>query len=99
MINSSEIENNHLINNFITEFDKDYNVIRNMRSKKININSKKWIIYDAKIYFKNNYEFKKELILNSNFDYENFITMLNLSSLNLLQLYELRENYKGSIIR
>ena len=95
MINSSEIENNHLINNFITEFDKDYNVIRNIRSKKININSKKWIIYDAKIYYKNNYEFKKELILNSNFDYERILSLYsNLSSLNLLQLYELRENYK-----
>ena len=75
MINSSEIENNHLINNFITEFDKDYNVIRNIRSKKININSKKWIIYDAKIYYKNNYEFKKELILNSNFDYERILSL------------------------
>ena len=95
IINSSEIENNHLLNNFITEFDENYNVIRNIRSKKINISNKEWIIYDARIYNKNNYEFKKQLILTSNFDYERIQSLYsNLSSLNLLQLYELRENYK-----
>ena len=34
IINSSEIDGNFLLNNFITEFDNDYNVIRNLRSKK-----------------------------------------------------------------
>ena len=35
IINSSEIDGNFLLNNFITEFDNDYNVIRNLRSKKL----------------------------------------------------------------
>ena len=95
IINSSEIENNHLLNNFITEFDEDYNVIRNIRSKKINISNKKWLIYDARIYNNNNYEFKKQHILTTNFDYERIQSLYsNLSSLNLFQLYELRKNYK-----
>ena len=95
MINSSEIENNYLINNFITEFDQDYNVTRNIRSEKIYIAEKKWVLSNAKIYNKNNYEFKKKLSLNTNFDYERIQSLYsNLSSLNLYQLIKLRENYK-----
>ena len=95
IINSSEVKNNYLINNFITEFDKEFKVIRNLKSKKINIKNKKWIIYDAKIYKKNNYEIKKILEINTNFDYRGIQTLFsNLSSLDILQLYELRNNYK-----
>ena len=95
MINSSEIEENYLINNLITEFDENFNVISNIRSKKINISKKKWLIYDAKIYKKNNYQIKKNYELETNFNYERIQTLYsNLSSLNLFQLYELRENYK-----
>ena len=38
--NSSEIKNNFLINNFITEFDENYSVLRNYQSEKIDINNK-----------------------------------------------------------
>ena len=41
---------NYLIENFITEFDKNYNVIRNIKSEKIDIKNNKWLIYNAKIY-------------------------------------------------
>ena len=54
IINSSKIDENFLIDNFITEFDKNFNVIRNIKSKKIDIKNNEWIIYDAKIYVKNN---------------------------------------------
>ena len=37
IINSSEIKNNFLINTFITEFDNDYNVTKNIKSNKIDI--------------------------------------------------------------
>ena len=95
MINSYEIKKNFLINNFITEFDENYNVIRNIRSKKINISNKKWIIYDAKIYRKNNYETKSNLKLITNFDQERIQSLYsNLSSLNIIELFELRDNYK-----
>ena len=95
IINSSEIEENYLINNFITEFDEEYNVIRNIRSKRININKKNWKIYEAKIYKNNEYEIKNIFELTTNFDYERILSLYsNLSSLNLFQLFELRENYK-----
>ena len=50
IINSSSIESNFLLNNFITEFDENFNVIRNIQSEKIDIKEKKWIIFNAKIY-------------------------------------------------
>ena len=95
IINSSEISQNYLINSFITEFNKDYTVTRNFKSQKIDISNKEWLIYNAKVFKKNNYEIKKLLKLKTNFDYERIQSLYsNLSSLNIFQLYELRENYK-----
>ncbi len=95
IVNSSEIESNFLINNFITEFNKDYEVIRNLKSDKINIQNKVWQAYDVKVYNKNNYERIKQLNIKTNFDYKRIQTLYsNLSSLSFIQLYELRENYK-----
>ena len=37
IINSSKVDENYLIDSFITEFDTSYNVIRNIKSQKINI--------------------------------------------------------------
>ena len=34
------------------------------------MSQKTWIIYDAKVYEKNNYEFKNLLQLDTNFDYK-----------------------------
>ncbi len=94
IINSSKIEENFLINSFITEFDKDFSVIRNLRSKKIDISRNKWVAYNVRIYNKNNYKNENKLILETNFDYKKIKTLYsNLSSLNLFQLYELRKNY------
>ena len=95
IINSSKIKNNLLINNFITEFDKDYKVIRNLKSDEINIQNKIWHLRDVKIYYKNNYEIKKILKIRTNFDYKRIQSLYsNLSSLGIFQLFELRKNYK-----
>jgi lipopolysaccharide export system permease protein len=95
VINASKIENNYLIGSFITEFDNEYNVLRNIKSDKIDIINKEWIIYNGKIFNKNNYELKSEIRLLTNFDYKRIQTLYsNLSSLNILQLFELRKNYE-----
>ena len=44
IINSSKIEENLLLDTFITEFDEDFKVIRNIKADKININTKQWKI-------------------------------------------------------
>ena len=93
--NSSSIKDNFLIDNFITEFDKNYKVIRNIQSKKIDVSKKQWLISNVKIYNKNNYEIKEFLKINTNFDYKRIRTLYsNLSSLNIFQLIELKNNYK-----
>ena len=63
IVNSYKIENNYLINNFITIFDKDFKIIKNIKSSKIDVSSKDWIIYDAKIIDKNAYTIKQKLNL------------------------------------
>ncbi len=93
--NSSKIEGNFLINNFITEFNKDYKMIRNLKSDKINIQNTDWQAFNVKVYDKNNYEIIKKLSLKTNFDYKRIQTLYsNLSSLSFYQLFELRKNYK-----
>ncbi len=94
IINSSQIEKNYLVDNYITEFDDNYKAIRNIKSDKIDILDKEWVVYNPKIFKKNNYENKEEIKLKTNFDYKRIQSLYsNLSSLNLFELYELRENY------
>ncbi len=95
VINSSKIDQNYLIDNFITVFDEKYNVLENINSNKIDITTNDWLIYDPKIYKKNNYESKKILQLKTNFNYKRIQSLYsNLTSLSVIELYQLRENYK-----
>ena len=66
--NSVSISDKYLVKNFITEFDKNFNILRNIKSDKIDISKKKWKIIDAKIYVKNNYTENKSIYLKTNFD-------------------------------
>lgn len=52
LINSNKINQTYLIKNFITEFNDNYEVIRNIQSDKIEISNEEWLIYDAKIFKK-----------------------------------------------
>jgi len=95
IINASEIEDDFIVDVFISIFDKNYQLIKNLKSKKVNINSKNWILKDATIY--ENYESKiyDEIILKSNFDSRMVRSLYsNLSSLSIFKLIELKKNYK-----
>ena len=96
IINASKIDKNLLLNVFITEFDEKFEVIRNIQSQKIDIKNKIWKIYDANIY--DNFGNVKKIDnvnFESNFDYKKIQSLFsNLSSLSLLELFELRKNYK-----
>ena len=98
IINSSKIENENLIDNFITEFDNDYNVKRNIWSEKINIESTKWLIFNPTIFKENNYSKLTEgeiLELNTNFDYEKIQNLFSdLYSLSLIEILDLKKNYE-----
>ena len=97
IINSSKIENEFLIDNFITEFNENYEVERNIRSEKINISNNDWIIFNPVIFKKNDHSQNvdhEEIIFKTNFDYKKIQSLFsNLSSLSILELLDLRENY------
>ena len=95
IVNSSQINDNFLLNNFITEFDSNYDVIRNIKSSKIDIKNNEWIIYDPEIYIRNNKQEAEKIVINSNFNYKRINSLFsNLSSLSFLKLIELKNNYK-----
>jgi lipopolysaccharide export system permease protein len=95
IINSSKIDNNFLTNTFITTFDEDFNLIRSLKSDKIDIKDNEWLIYNGTI-FKDNISQKSDLIkFKSNFNQKRIESLFsNLSSLSLLKLIDLRKNYK-----
>ena len=93
--NSSSIQGNFLINTFITEFNNDFKVTKNIQSEKIDITNNVWIAENAKIYVENNYKYEENYKIKTNFDSKRVNSLYsNLSSLTLMELIELRKNYK-----
>ncbi len=95
IINSSKIDNNFLSNTFITTFDENFNLIKSLKSDKIDIKDNEWLIYNPTI-FEDNISQKTDLIkFRSNFNQKRIESLFsNLSSLSLLKLIDLRKNYK-----
>ena len=95
MINASSFNKNELLNAYISEFDKNFEIIRNIKSRKINIKNKEWVIDDAEIYVQNSKEIVKKLKFKTNFDYQLIQNLFsNMSSLSFTELIEMRKNYK-----
>ena len=46
-------------------------------AKKIDVTDKEWLIYDAKVFFKNEYKFQQELKLKTNFNYKKFVVLMD----------------------
>ncbi len=95
MINASTFNNNELQNVYISEFDRNFEIKRNIKSKTIDITNKEWLIKDAEIYVQNNREIVKRLKIQTNFDYKLIQNLFsNMSSLSFTELIEMRKNYK-----
>ena len=95
MINASSFNNNELLNTYISEFDKNFKIIRNIKSQRIDITNKKWVIKDAEIFVQNNKNVVNNLTLKTNFDYELIQNLFsNMSSLSFIELIKMRTNYK-----
>ena len=96
IINSVKIDQNYLIDAYISEFNKNFEIKRNIVSPKIDISDKNWIIYEAKVFDRNTKQKFEIIEMTTNFDYlviQNLFS--NLSSLSILELLELRKNYKS----
>jgi len=96
IINSAKIDNNILSETFISVFDKNYKLLKNIRSDKVDIQDNKWLIYNASV-FENNTSKKIELLkFKTNFNQKKIESLFsNLSSLSILKLISLRDNYKS----
>ena len=95
IINASKFTEYYLIDAYISEFDQDFKIIKNISSSKINIKDNLWIIENPKIFFKNEIENTNQLKLETNFNSEKIKNLFsNLSSLSLMKLIQLKKNYK-----
>jgi len=95
IVNASEINQNFLKNVNISEFDKNFDLIRIITSENVNIDSNNWLLNDANIVENNAPNKVNELMIYSNFNFEQINNLFsNLSSLSILELFDLRENYK-----
>ena len=95
MVNASSFNNNELINTYISVFNKNFEIIRNIKSKTIDISNKEWVIKDAEIYVQNTKKIEQSFKLKTNFDYQLIQNLFsNMSSLSFLELIDMRKNYK-----
>ncbi len=95
LINASKIEKNFIINAYISEFDKEFRVIKNIISPKVDVKEKNWITYNAEVLIENEKKNYETYEINTNFNYHIIQNLFsNLSSLTFFELIELRKNYK-----
>ena len=94
LINASKIKNNFLIDVSITQFDKKFNPTKTILSEKVDISTENWIIINPKNIYGGFSDSTELSNFKSNFDYKRIQNLFSdLSSLTLLGLAELRENY------
>ena len=95
IINSGLIEDNFLKETIITTFDEDYNPISNIKSNKIDIKNNIWLIYNASVFEGDKNIIYDQYKFKTNFNLEMIRSLFsNLSSLSILELFELRNDYK-----
>ena len=96
IVKSNHIKDNYLMDVIINQFDFNFNHLKTIQSKKVDISNKKWVIYSP-IITEQNITSKKlfKLNLESNFDVDKINSLFsNFSTLNLLELFYLKEDYE-----
>ena len=79
IINSSKINNNFLAETFISVFDQNYTLKKNIKSNKVNIKDNKWLIHNASVFEDGTSKKVKLLEFNTNFNQKELILFSNLS--------------------
>ena len=97
IINAEKINNKYLINVSITQFDKDFQLIKNIESEKANIENFNWQITNAVITKNNSFSTKQESVnFETNFNLEKINSLFsNLSSLTIWELNKLKNEYEA----
>ena len=95
IIKSKYIKDNMLFDNVINEFDIRYQLLRIIRSKKIDIKTNEWIIKNPSITYDNKTNTSEvDLSFSSNFNSDRITNYFsNISTLNMFELYKLKKDY------
>ena len=95
IINANKLDENYLLDTSIVEFDKNFDLIRVIEAKKIDISKNNWILFNPSISQNNNTtKIEGEYDFFSNFNKEKINSLFeNLNSLDLTQIYELFRDY------
>ena len=96
IVKANYIKDNDLIDVIINQFNSEFNLIKTIQSKKINIKNKYWIIDNPIITSQNiSKENNQDLIFQTNFDTNKINSLFsNISTLNLFELFNLRKDYE-----
>ena len=96
IINAIKIDNEFLLDVSITQLNKNFEVLNIIKTKKINISSFNWKIYDVLILKDNMAINLIEMDFKSNFDLRKINSLFsNLSSLTITELFKLKKSYKN----
>tara|TARA_B110000211_G_scaffold12787_1_gene13380 strand:- start:2690 stop:3763 length:1074 start_codon:yes stop_codon:yes gene_type:complete len=96
IVNAKKVDNEFLLDVSITQFDKDFKILRIILSDRVDISSNEWLIIKPRILEDNETNFIDQEKLISNFDLKKINTLFsNLYSLTLIDLIDLRKNYKS----
>jgi lipopolysaccharide export system permease protein len=96
IIKSKSIKDYFIEDTIISEFDKNFNLIRVIQSKKIDIKENNWIIYNPIITTDNSSILNLDKInLKTNFNYEKIINFFsNVSTLDFFKLFKLKDDFE-----
>ena len=96
LINAEKIEDSFLKNVIITQFDLNFQFKRIISAEKVDIQKKFWVINNPLVTNENETTHKKnKIIFKTNFNKEKISSLFsNLSSLNILDLEDLKKDYK-----
>tara|TARA_B100000963_G_scaffold360378_1_gene391060 strand:+ start:89 stop:1168 length:1080 start_codon:yes stop_codon:yes gene_type:complete len=96
IVKANYIKNNYLIDVVINEFNEDFNLNRTIQSNKVNISNELWLINDPTVTKKNITEKNTENFrLQTSFNTEKINSLFsNISTLNLLELFDLKKDYE-----
>ena len=95
IINAKKVDNEFLLDVSITQLDKNFDVLSTIKSKKIDISTFQWKVFNPLILNGNENNNSSEMLFKSNFDLEKINSLFsNLSSLTMFELLDLKKNYK-----
>jgi lipopolysaccharide export system permease protein len=95
IVNADKIEDNFIVKVNITQLSKEFKLIQNIYSDKINVQKNRWFIKNAKL-TKNNFNTinVEDMFIETNFNIEKINSIFsNLASLTVFELINLKDDY------